>query len=119
MYSISRSKHSKLQPVATKLRVPPTYSKKTLQSWLKYNQLKYFFHKIFIILGHVDDLMLRLENYLNNADQPKLPAINIPTLASTGPQIDRAVVIETSKVSSRGIMRKEMASVLFSRKCFL
>ncbi|KAF6040074.1 hypothetical protein EB796_001616 [Bugula neritina] len=26
MYSISRSKHSKLQPIATKLRVPPTYN---------------------------------------------------------------------------------------------
>jgi len=63
--------------------------------------------------------MLRLENYLHNAARPQLPAVNIPTLASTGPQIDRAVVIETSKVCSRGIMRKEMASVLPSRKFFL
>jgi len=56
------------------------------------------------VTGYVDELMTELEMHLIKNTKPHLDAVTIPTLASRGKQVDKAVLVE--KKLSRGIRTK-------------
>ena len=50
--------------------------------------------------------MVRLEKYMIAGSRPDKRTVDVPTLYSTGPQVDRETVIAQPEASSRGLDKK-------------